>query len=185
MERWASQVNSKQHLPTAQTTSTSPSTIEQSTSTSKQVVPQVQHFHLQQVQPAQVSNPTWSDSVPPAQRPGTEWERPLQQQTNGAQVLQNTQGAPMWQVAVGAGADAHGAAASSPADVTHIQLTEINGRLMVPVATTADGFNWDVSFQELDVSTLKITFTIDGCLPRSAEPWEPYRSLWTFMEPSY
>lgn len=38
-------------------------------------------------------------------------------------------------------------------EVPPIQVTEINGRLMVPVATTADGFTWDVSFQDLDVST--------------------------------
>lgn len=47
-----------------------------------------------------------------------------------------------------------GTPSTGPIDVAHIQLTEINGRWMVPVATTADGVNWDVSFQDIDVSTL-------------------------------
>lgn len=140
MERWASQVASKQHLP-SQTNGTS-SSIDQAASSecqNRQIPEQAQHLQSGQEYEAR------------EQLHHMRTGQPLQR---GFPSLQQ-QSIPSVQVA---GVSNTVGTSGSSADLTHIQLTEINGRWMVPVATTADGFNWDVSFQELDVSTTKYCF---------------------------
>lgn len=165
MERWASQVASKQYLPQQNNNNNNNGatipTNNHSQPTSNTVIQNrhsanIEQSRLPRSQEIQIYN-CQQETFPQPRTDHQNIQRPP-----APAVLQ--QGQPQIQGAC-AGVQvtttsgvSTGAPGGAPIDVAHIQLAEINGRWMVPVATTADGFNWDVSFQELDVSWIILYF---------------------------